>query len=273
VSWTAWDDGYRWLWVSVTNLNRTTATDVSMQVVCHNVDGVYAFSGPTFPADLASGATTTLSQIRSDDDPPCPDTPVITIDATSAPTDPLVPPSAPRSVVAGPRNRAAVVSWAHPVNTGGTPVTEYVVTASPGGRTCGTAGARACTVTGLTNGKAYRFSVRARNAAGTGATSVLSNAVVAGVPTTPRSLAVTFPARGTATVSWRPPAYINAGPVLRYLVRWSSNSGATWTLWRSVGDRRSATRAGLRRGHTYLFAARAVNMAGRGLVATKSFTR
>ncbi|MFY9230671.1 MAG: fibronectin type III domain-containing protein, partial [Candidatus Nanopelagicales bacterium] len=64
--------------------------------------------------------------------------------------------------------KRATVSWAASNEAG---VTGYVVTASPGGRTCSTA-ATTCTVRGLTPGKRYRFAVQAVNEFGTGAAVV-----------------------------------------------------------------------------------------------------
>jgi hypothetical protein len=55
-------------------------------------------------------------------------------------------------------------------------VTTYQVTSSPGGHTCLTS-ALTCTVTGLTNGATYTFSVKALSGAGWGKTSAPSNAV------------------------------------------------------------------------------------------------
>jgi hypothetical protein len=60
------------------------------------------------------------------------------------------------------------------VSDGGSPITGYTVTASPGGATCSTAGTRSCTVTGLLNGTAYTFTVRATNSVGTGPASAPS---------------------------------------------------------------------------------------------------
>jgi hypothetical protein len=74
-------------------------------------------------------------------------------------------PSAPINPTAVPGNGSVAVSWTPPSGT----VTSYNVTASPGGRTCSTNGVTThCTVTGLTNGTPYRFTVTATNAAGTG---------------------------------------------------------------------------------------------------------
>jgi hypothetical protein len=69
-----------------------------------------------------------------------------------------------------------------PASDGGFPITDYTVTASPGGATCSTTGALSCTVGGLTNGEAYTFTVTAANAIGTSGPSVAS-APVAPTPT------------------------------------------------------------------------------------------
>jgi hypothetical protein len=87
-------------------------------------------------------------------------------------------PSAPSAVSAAAGNAAATVSWSAPRFTGGTPLTGYTVTASPGGSTV-TAGAAATstTVTGPTNGTSYTFTVKATNSVGLSAASAASNPV------------------------------------------------------------------------------------------------
>jgi predicted acyl esterase len=78
-------------------------------------------------------------------------------------------PSAPQSVVATAAKESAVVTWAAPASDGGSPITGYTVTATPGGATCAwTTGPLTCTVTGLTAGTSYTFGVTATNASGTG---------------------------------------------------------------------------------------------------------
>jgi hypothetical protein len=73
---------------------------------------------------------------------------------------------------AGP-NGTTAVSWTAP-NNGGSAITGYTVTSNPGSITATTSGT-SVTVTGLTNGTAYTFTVRATNANGTNAASPASN--------------------------------------------------------------------------------------------------
>jgi len=87
------------------------------------------------------------------------------------------PPSVPTAVSARARSASAVVSW-EPANTLGSAISSYTVTAQPGGRTFTTDGsATYAELTGLTNGTAYRFTVKATNALGSGAASAPSVAV------------------------------------------------------------------------------------------------
>ncbi|MBY6060653.1 cell wall-binding repeat-containing protein [Microbacterium esteraromaticum] len=94
-------------------------------------------------------------------------------------------PGAPSGIRASAGDRQATVSWAAPGATGGAPITAYTVTAQPGGKTVSTTGATTATMTGLANGTAYKFTVRATNIAGTSAASSASAAV------TPQSPALT----------------------------------------------------------------------------------
>ncbi len=86
-------------------------------------------------------------------------------------------PGAPVNVVAVARSHAAVISWSYPLSNGGSPITGFIVTASPGGLRCVPLTSPTCTVSGLTSGVHYTFSVVAINVIGPSASSVASNVV------------------------------------------------------------------------------------------------
>ncbi len=89
-------------------------------------------------------------------------------------------PEQPRNVVGASGDGAVVVAWAAPAGDGGRPITEYRVTAvQDPTRSCTTTVGLSCTVRGLTNGRAYMFTVRAANAIGTGPPSTPSAAKAA----------------------------------------------------------------------------------------------
>lgn len=93
-----------------------------------------------------------------------------------APTPAIAPPGAPTIGTATAGNAQATVTFTPPGDTGGGPITNYRATSSPGGIT-GTAASSPITVTGLTNGQAYTFTVAAQNAGGFGPESAASNSV------------------------------------------------------------------------------------------------
>lgn len=94
------------------------------------------------------------------------------------PEEPVAgPPDMPTAVSAVSGNASARVSWSAPRDNGST-ITGYTVTASPGGRSVTVDGdLTAATVTGLTNGVGYTFTVVATNAVGTSLVSFASNRV------------------------------------------------------------------------------------------------
>ncbi|WP_439115929.1 M36 family metallopeptidase [Ilumatobacter sp.] len=96
--------------------------------------------------------------------------------ASSAVIQPLGVPGQPTSVIGLAGDSQVVVSWTAPEDDGDSAITGYSVHSSPGEKTCRTTGDRVCTVSGLTNGVAYSFTVTATNSVGSGPASLASNA-------------------------------------------------------------------------------------------------
>ena len=114
-------------------------------------------------------------------------------------------PGAPTAVVATAGDTSAVVSWTAPGN-GGSPITGYTVTSSPGAITVTVGGNQTgATVTGLTNGAAYTFTVLATNAVGNGPQSAASAAITPSdqvAPSVPTGLALTAISSTRVDLSW-----------------------------------------------------------------------
>jgi hypothetical protein len=85
-------------------------------------------------------------------------------------------PNAPTAVTAEANDAQATVSWTAPANNGGSPIINYTVTSNPGNIQATTADT-SVVVTGLTNGTAYTFTVKATNVVGESAASAPSNSV------------------------------------------------------------------------------------------------
>ncbi|MBI3043630.1 MAG: fibronectin type III domain-containing protein, partial [Betaproteobacteria bacterium] len=125
--------------------------------------------------------------------------------ASASATTSATVPGAPTIGTATAGNASASVSFTAPASNGGSAITLYTVTSSPGGL-AGTGSASPITVSGLTNGTAYTFTVTATNSVGTGPASADSNSVTP-APSA-YSLTVTNAGGGTVTSN---PAGISCG--------------------------------------------------------------
>ncbi|WGX94628.1 fibronectin type III domain-containing protein [Nocardioides sp. L-11A] len=181
------------------------------------------------------------------------------VSPASAAVTPAGLPGAPGTPVAQRGNESATITW--PAADGnGAEITDYTVTASPGGREVGVDGATTtATVTGLANGTSYTFTVVATSDVGDSAASAVSNSVVpVGVPH--RVIRPTASAGdGSATVTWTAEGN-ESQDVTKYTVT-TTPGGTIVTV---AGDKRTATVTGLANGTSYTFTVAATNASGDG---------
>jgi hypothetical protein len=189
---------------------------------------------------------------------------------TGGGTPTAVRPGAPTSVTATPGNGSATVTWTAPAADGGSPITSYTVTSSSGRTTSVNGATLTTTMTGLSNGTAYTFTVRATNSVGNGAASAPSNSVVPtttppparppGAPTvgTATGLVSSNRAVGVAAVSWSAPSDDGGNPISSYLI--TATPGGQTTLVGAPGT--TAVVSNLQNGTTYTFTVQAQNSVG-----------
>ena len=178
----------------------------------------------------------------------------------SSATDPVTPlpvPGRPTAVSGVPGDTTAAVTWTAPGDAGSSPIDGYTVTSSPGGRTCTTGLAIGCTVSQLTNGVPYTFTVSATNDLGAGLPSAPSSAVTPRThPNAPVGVEA-LASNGSALVSWGSPPFNGGGPVTAY----DAVSAPGGLKCHTVGAR-SCTITGLTNRVSYTFKVTATNVAG-----------
>jgi len=163
----------------------------------------------------------------------------------------------------------ATVSFTAPVNNGGTVITQYIATSSPGNitGTLNQAGSGTITVSGLTTGTAYTFTVKAVNSVGQSTASSASNSIttysVPGAPTIGSASIV----ETTATVTFTAPAS-NGGSTITSYTAVSSPGSITGTISQSGSG--SITVSGLTVGTSYTFTVYATNAIGNGASSAAS---
>lgn len=181
-------------------------------------------------------------------------------------------PSAPQTVTATPGNGQATVTWSPPATNGGSPLTSYTVTGTPGGNATVSGGTTSTTIMGLTNGTAYSFTVHATNSIGSSVESTPSNVVTPSLPLPSAPLNPQATAGDAqATVTWQAPTSNGGSAIQNYTVT-VSPSGQTVTT--ANGTTLSATITSLSNGSAYTFTVHATTIAGNGpeSVATNSVT-
>ena len=168
------------------------------------------------------------------------------------------PPGPPTLSSVTPGNGQVALLWSPPAADGGSAITGYVATASPGGGTCATSGATSCSIAGLTNGISYTFAVTATNAVGTGPASNSLTATPRTVPGAPVLNSATS-GNGQVAISWNAPVSDGGSSITGYVAT-ASPGGMTC----STSGTMACTVTGLVNGTPYSFVVRATNAAGTG---------
>jgi fibronectin type 3 domain-containing protein len=178
---------------------------------------------------------------------------------------PATTPGAPTLVSATAGDTSVGLSWSAPASDGGSAITSYTATASPGGAICTSTGT-ACTVTGLTNGTSYAFTVRARNAVGTGPASNALSAtprVPGDPPSAPLNPATSPNQPEGILVSWSAPSSSGTHPITAYRIYRGTSPGSA-TYLATVGNVASYMDAAVTNGGLYYYQVAAVNAPGEG---------
>jgi uncharacterized protein (TIGR02145 family) len=175
--------------------------------------------------------------------------------AASNSVTPSTVPGAPTIGTATKGNTQAIVTFTAPSNTGGLPITGYIVTSNPGNIAI-TGTASPITVTGLANGTAYTFTVVATNANGSSSPSAASNSVtpstVPGAPT----IGTATNGNASASVAFTAPSNTGGSAITGYTV--TSNPGNIAI----TGTASPITVTGLANGTAYTFTVVATNANG-----------
>lgn len=235
-----------------------TITDGVKNVLANTTtadDGSWSASG----IDVGSLADGTLSVTAAATDAVGNDSPSSSAVTTIKRT---ILPDAPTGVAATAQDGAALVAWQAPASTGGVAVDHYVLTVTPTGSVTNVSGTSK-TVSGLTNGTTYTFTVAAVTIAGTGPASAPSAATPRTTPGVPTGLTVT-PGNAKLDVSWAAPSSNGGNAVATYTATLTRHSDGSPVAQFTTTDATTLSHsfANLTNGTAYDVAVVATNAAG-----------
>jgi fibronectin type III domain protein len=178
-------------------------------------------------------------------------------------------PGIPSGLSAIPGNNSVSLSWSASLAVPGYPVLNYTVqraTSVSGPWTTDVVvlgPSSSVTVSGLTNGVRYYFSVYASSNAGRGAPATPANAVPAGVPYPPTRVNASAVNTSAVHLVWTAPATDDGSAITGYTISYSTSLSGPWTNL-SVPNVLKTNVTGLASGTTYYFRVAATNAVGTG---------
>ncbi|MDH3342387.1 MAG: fibronectin type III domain-containing protein [Gammaproteobacteria bacterium] len=225
-----------------------TATSGLTVALTSNTPSICSISGTTVSGITAGTCTIAANQVGNANY-------TAALQVTQDITSSAVVPNAPTIGSATGGNAQASVSFSAPGSDGGSAITGYTMTSSPGGH-IGTGASSPITVSGLSNGTAYTFSVTATNAVGVGVSSTASNSVTpATIPDAP-TIGTATGGAAEAVVNFSAPLDNGGNAISSYTVT-SSPDGIT-----ASGSISPITVTGLTDGTAYAFTVIATNGVG-----------
>ena len=176
-----------------------------------------------------------------------------------APTAPSAPAAPSISVVSG---SSVNVSWSAPSTDGGSPVTSYTATSSPGNKSCTvSAPTTTCAISGLSTNTSYTFTVKATNDIGTSPASAASGSQkTPTLPGAPRTVTGSPSGDTQIDVSWSAPEDDGGIAVQSYQAK-ATPSNKTCT---ATAPATTCTVTGLATKSNYTFVVKAINVVGSG---------
>jgi hypothetical protein len=204
----------------------------------------------TFPAP-ANGATLTFQLVVSlAGKDSAPDVATVSVQGAPAP---------PQNVVATAGNRSATLNWLT-VSNGGDVIQHSTITTQPGGAVAQITGAgTTATITGLTKGITYTFTIVSTNEIDDSPASAPSNAVTVFTNPDPPGAVSTVRGNGQATLSWSLPADTGGVPIVAYDITSTPSLGAPIHVAANGSGTQTTTVTGLTNGTSYVFSVVADN--------------
>jgi len=188
-------------------------------------------------------------------------------------------PDAPGRPVGLPGDMLVDLSWAAPASDGGQPIDDYEIQYKIDGQpdssyatfADGLASVTTATVTGLVNGTAYVFRVRAHNSVGNSDWSPASLPVTPGiVPGAPLNLALAGVGNSQVQLTWDAPTQLGSPALYDYIVEYKPQGqpdSAYVVFADGTASTTGATITSLTNGAAYTFRVKAHNAVGDGLYA------